>query len=130
MNTIDVDVLIVGSGPSGLAAAIALRRLGVEKVCVVDREKEAGGVPRHCNHTGFGMLDMRRVLSGPGYAARYVRLAERAGVTIQTETAVTAWDDSRSLLATTPDGLAQFKAKAVVLATGCRERPRAARLVP
>ncbi|MGZ5376186.1 MAG: FAD-dependent oxidoreductase, partial [Solirubrobacterales bacterium] len=62
--------VIVGGGPSGLAAAIELRRRGVP-VTVIEREAEAGGIPRHSNHTGFGIRDLRRVLSGPRYARRY-----------------------------------------------------------
>jgi thioredoxin reductase len=127
---IESDVLIVGAGPAGLSAAIELRKLGAGKVLVVDREKEAGGIPRHCNHIGFGLRDTYRFLSGPAYAARYVRLAEKAGVDIQTETFVTGWGNATHLTATSPNGLLELKAKAVVLATGCRERPRAARLIP
>lgn len=130
MVEINADVLIVGAGPSGLAAGIELRRLGVQKVLVVDREKEAGGIPRHCHHIGFGMRDMYRVLTGPQYAARYVRLAEQAGVEIRVETSVTHWSDPVHLIATSPDGRLNIHANAVILATGCRERPRTARLIP
>ena len=62
------DVLIVGAGPAGLSAAAELKRLGVERVLVADREAEPGGVPRHSWHTGYGLRDLRRVLSGPAYA--------------------------------------------------------------
>ena len=130
MRQIHSDVLIVGAGPAGLAAGIELKRLGVEHVLVVDREKEAGGIPRNCHHTGFGIRDMYRVLTGPQYAARYVRLAQQAGVEILTETSVTNWKDPNHLQATSPEGLLDIHAKAVVLATGCRERPRTARLIP
>ncbi|HVO27114.1 MAG TPA: FAD-dependent oxidoreductase, partial [Candidatus Margulisiibacteriota bacterium] len=78
--THNADVLIVGAGPAGLAAAIELRRLGVSRVVVVDREEQAGGIPRHAAHTGFGLRDMHRMLTGPQYAMRYVRLAADAGV--------------------------------------------------
>ncbi len=73
-------VVVIGGGPAGLAAAIELRRRGVEAVTVIEREAEPGGIPRHANHTGFGMRDLRRVMSGPRYARRYGELAERAGV--------------------------------------------------
>ena len=125
-----VDALIIGGGPAGLSAAIALRRSGLGRVLVVDREEQAGGIPRHCNHTGFGLRDMRRVLSGPGYARRYVQRAEKAGVEIQTSTTVTEWTASRTVRTTSPSGIEDIQAEAVVLATGCRERPRSARLIP
>ena len=130
MNRRSADVLIVGAGPSGLAAAIELRRLGASRVLVVDREVQAGGMPRHCNHIGFGLADLHRFMFGPAYAARYVRLAEANGVEICTETAITGWQDETRVSATTPDGRMSIEARAVLLATGCRERPRTARLVP
>ena len=130
MKNLSADVLIVGAGPSGLAAAIELRRLGAGKVLVADREQQAGGIPRHSNHIGFGIGDMHRFMTGPAYAARYVRLAEQAGVEICTETTITDWQDPAHLSATNPEGRLNIEAKAVLLATGCRERPRAARLVP
>src|SRR5215470_4863502 len=126
----NVDVLIVGAGPAGLAAAVELRELGVERVLVVDREQEAGGVPRHCAHTGFGVRDLRRLLTGPAYARRRVDLALRAGVEIRTEATATGWANTTALSITSPAGIETLAADAVVLATGCRERPRSARLVP
>ena len=65
MTAPDVDVLVVGGGPAGLAAAIELRRLGVGRVLVIEREDEAGGTPRHASHLGFGLRDLHRVLDGP-----------------------------------------------------------------
>jgi thioredoxin reductase len=128
--TVTADVLIVGAGPAGLAAAIELRRIGVGKVLVVDREKQAGGIPRHSNHIGFGIADMRRLMTGPAYAARYVRLAQEHGVELRTQTTITTWQDGTTLSATAPEGLLNIEARAVVLTTGCRERPRPARLIP
>ena len=81
VRTAHVDVLIVGAGPAGLAAALALRALGVARVLIVEREEQAGGIPRHSAHTGFGLRDLHRLLSGPPYAAHYVRLAREAGRT-------------------------------------------------
>ena len=72
------DVLIVGAGPAGLAAAVELRRLGAGHVLVADREETPGGVPRHCAHTGFGLRDRHRVMTGPGYA-RYSGGCRRGG---------------------------------------------------
>ena len=127
---IDDGPVIVGGGPSGLAAAIGLRELGISPVTVIEREREAGGIPRHSDHSGFGLRDLRKVLSGPRYAARYRELAEEAAVEVLTETMVTDWEGDRTLKLTGPAGRWEIEPPAVVLATGCRERPRSARLVP
>ncbi|MEO7438634.1 MAG: FAD-dependent oxidoreductase, partial [Candidatus Binatia bacterium] len=123
------DVVVVGGGPAGLAAAVELRRQGVARVVVLEREAEAGGVPRHTDHTGFGLRDLHRCLRGPRYAARYRALATAAGVDVRTQTSATAWAGPTTLALTAPNGLVELAAEAIVLASGCRERPRAARLV-
>jgi thioredoxin reductase len=136
---VSADVLIVGGGPAGLAAAKALRQHGAGRVVVVEREAEAGGIPRHSDHPGYGVLDLHRPLTGPAYARRLVDLAADAGAEIWTETSVTSWAPvadggeaarGRTLETTSPAGLQRISAGAVVLATGCRERPRSARLIP
>jgi thioredoxin reductase len=124
------DVLIVGAGPAGLAAAIELRRRGAGRVLVVDREQQPGGVPRHSAHTGYGLRDLRRLMTGPAYARRYARAAAQAGAEIRTGATVTGWAGPRRAVITSPAGIETVDATAVLLATGCRERPRAARLVP
>jgi thioredoxin reductase len=124
------DVVIIGAGPAGLTAARQLRALGVASVLVLEREAEAGGIPRHSDHTGYGVRDLRTVLTGPAYARRLADLADRAGAEIRTSTMVTGWAADRSLLVTSPAGRRRIDARAVVLATGARERPRSARLVP
>ncbi len=130
MSTQETDVLIVGAGPAGLSNAIALKRQGVPRVTVVDREPQAGGMPRLCHHTGFGVWDFHRLYSGPTYAQRYVQLALAQGVEIRTETTIIGWEDGQTLAYTSPEGLGAIHAKAILLATGVRERPRSARLVP
>ena len=125
-----MSVVVVGGGPAGLACAIELRRRGLSDVVVLDRERQAGGIPRHCAHQGFGVRDLHRVLSGPRYARRYVEAAQQAGIDIRAETMVTSWSSDGLLELTTREGREQLTPEAVVLATGCRERPRAARLVP
>jgi thioredoxin reductase len=124
------DVAIVGGGPAGLAAAIELRRRGVGEVVVIEREREAGGIPRHAQHQGFGLRDLRRPLSGPAYARRYAERARASGAELLTETMVTGWTADGALELTAPGGRTSLRPGAVVLATGCRERPRSARLVP
>jgi thioredoxin reductase len=125
-----VDVAVVGGGPAGLAAAAALRRGGAERVVVLERERALGGIPRHAGHQGFGVRDLRRVMSGPRYASALAQRAGDSGAELRTETQVTGWGDGGALELTGPRGRALLAARAVVLATGCRERPRPARRVP
>jgi L-2-hydroxyglutarate oxidase LhgO len=138
-----VDVLIVGGGPAGIAAALELKKLGVKEILIAERESEAGGIPRLCGHIGFGLRDLHRVMTGPNYARKYLEMAESAGIKIHTNTTITGWDaiqtpnqssirrgERLTLDFTSPDGLGTIEARSVLLATGVRERPRAARLVP
>jgi len=120
------DVAVVGGGPAGLTAATALA--DDLNVVVLERESAAGGIPRHSDHPGYGIRDLRRFLSGPEYARRLVDQAARAE--IRTDTMVTGWAGERTLEITSPRGREQLTARAVVLATGARERPRPARLIP
>lgn len=124
----DAEVLVVGGGPAGLAAATELAR-GGRRVTVLEREAEAGGIPRHCGHYPFGMREFHRLLRGPDYAARLRAAALAAGVTIQSHTTVTALMPGGTLQITDDSGLATLSAKAVLLATGVRETSRAARLI-
>jgi thioredoxin reductase len=124
------DVVIVGGGPAGLACAIELRRRGVEEVLVLEREAQAGGIPRHSQHQGFGLRDLGRPLAGPAYAARIADRAAAAGAELRVATQATGWSADGGLELTSPRGRSVLSAHAVVLATGCRERPRSARLVP
>ena len=129
----EVDVLVVGGGPAGLAAAAALRQAGGWRVLVAEREPEAGGVPRHADHPGFGLRDLRRVYRGPQYARVLREQAARLGAEVSEATTVTGGGlegDRWVLDLTAPAGRSQVAARALLLATGCRERPRAARLVP
>ena len=127
-GTVSTDLLVVGGGPSGLAAALELRRHGAS-VVVLEREAAAGGIPRHSRHTGYGLRDLHRVMSGPRYAARYAALAATAGVEVHTSTTAIEWRGD-GLRSTSAEGLVDWRPGAVLLATGCRERPRSARLVP
>ena len=125
-----VAVAIVGGGPSGLTAAAALAPQVDGEVLVIEREAETGGIPRHSDHPGYGMRDLKRFISGPAYARRLTAMAQDAGAVLETEAMVTGWSGERTLQITSPRGLRTVTADAVVLATGARERPRPARLVP
>ena len=129
MSTESAEVVIVGAGPSGLAAAAELRRAGAGSVVVIDRERAAGGIPRHAQHGGFGLRDLHRPLSGPRYAARWTEIATAAGAELRLGTQATGWTPDGALELTGAAGRSAIRAEAVVLATGCRERPRSARLV-
>lgn len=127
---ISVDVVVVGGGPAGLTAATGLAKAGVDSVLVVEREQVAGGIPRHSDHTGYGLRDLRTVMTGPAYARHLVERADDSGAAISTSTMVTGWDGDTTLLVTSPAGRQRIVARAVVLATGARERPRSARRIP
>jgi thioredoxin reductase len=133
-SAVSASVVVVGAGPAGLSAAVELRRLGVGPVLVADREAAPGGVPRHSWHTGYGLRDLRRVLGGPAYARALASAAEAAGAELRLGTTVTGLDACRpgscAVTWTSADGIETVHAAAVLLATGCRERPRAARLIP
>lgn len=122
------EVIVVGAGPAGLAAATELARAG-RRVLVLEREAEAGGIPRHCGHYPFGMREFHRLLRGPEYAARLRATALAAGVEIRTRTTVTALLPGGRLEITDDSGPATLAAQVVLLATGVRETSRAARLI-
>jgi len=123
-------VAIVGGGPSGLTAAAAVAGQIDGGVVVIEREAETGGIPRHSDHLGYGIRDLKRFISGPAYAKRLTATALEAGAILETEAMVTGWAGDRTLQITSPRGVRTLTADAVVLATGARERPRPARLVP
>ena len=124
-----IDVAVIGGGPAGLAAATALKRAGIPRVVVLEREAQAGGIPRHCGHPPFGMREFGRILRGPAYAARLVARASAAGVEIHRRTTVVEAGPCGRLLLTTPAGPVAIRPRRVIAATGVRETPRAARLI-
>ena len=123
------DVAIIGSGPSGLAAAALLKQSGIQQVVVLERESEAGGIPRHCGHPPFGIREFQRVLTGPKYAKKIVETAQNAGVNIALKTTVTMLGTGGKLSIVSPEGVKVLTAKRILLATGIRETPRSARMV-
>ncbi len=121
------DVIIIGAGPAGLSTAIRLRELGVKDVVVLERENEAGGVPRHCGHFGFGWESHKRLMTGPKFAKRLINAAK--DIDIRTSTTVLEFTLRGSLRVHSAKGISDMSAKCVVLATGTRETPRSARLI-
>lgn len=125
-----VAVAVIGGGPSGLTAAAALAPIVDGEVLVLEREAHTGGIPRHSDHLGYGIRDLKRFVSGPTYGRRLTDTARDAGARLETEAMVTGWAGERTLEVTSPRGRRIVEADAVVLATGARERPRPARLIP
>lgn len=124
--TRNVDVVVIGAGPAGLMCAAGLRERESADVVLLDREPQPGGLPAQCEHRGFGLWQFKRLMRGVDFAARLIRRAERARVNIQTNTTVLSVSQERETLAVSPDGLVRYRARAVVLATGCRELARSA----
>ena len=128
---LDYDVVIVGGGPAGLAAACSAREQGAEWVLVIERDKEPGGILNQCIHNGFGLHYFKEELTGPEYAGRFVRRAAELGVEVMLDTMVLAVEEDHTVRAVnTRNGLLEIRAGAVVLAMGCRERTRGAIAIP
>ena len=121
------EVAIVGAGPAGLAAALRLAELGIRDLVVLEREAEAGGVPRHCGHLGFGWQSHRRVWRGPRFAQRLRHDAR--SLEIRTGTTVLAIEADGTLCLRDAQGAARLAARQLLVATGTRETTRAARLI-
>ncbi len=126
----EIDVLVVGGGPAGLAAAVELWKKGVRSLLIVEREKQLGGILRQCIHDGFGLTRFQTTLSGPEYAERFIAEVHQLGIPYLVNAAVTDISPDREVTAATRDGLKKWKARAVILTMGCRERTRGALAIP
>lgn len=125
------EIVIIGGGPAGLAAAVSARKSGIEHILILERDRELGGILNQCIHNGFGLHTFGEELTGPEYAGRFIRQVEELGIEYRLNTMVMDISPEKTVTAMNrEEGLFRLHGEAVILAMGCRERPRGALNIP